>query len=218
LGIENWPTYRRVHEKVLGGGDVAQPVRRELSAREARTRLPSGILDAADVVECGISSELPGITLRRADVGDARAIGMVFDAAVRDGWTFLGELAQRPIFSAQHWDGFVADHAPPKALIVAADGAHGVVGFTADHSEVGEMFLLFVDPAHAGRGVGRVLLNVAYDVLRAAGRTEAFLFTEERNARARAVYAAAGYRPDGTFRESDFNGAALRELRLVKAL
>ncbi len=36
--------------------------------------------------------------------------------------------------------------------------------------------------------------------------------------RARAVYAAAGYRPDGTVRESDSGGAPLRELRLVKPL
>jgi hypothetical protein len=32
------------------------------------------------------------------------------------------------------------------------------------------------------------------------------------------VYTAAGYRPDGTIRESDFNGTTLRELRLVKRL
>jgi RimJ/RimL family protein N-acetyltransferase len=40
----------------------------------------------------------------------------------------------------------------------------------------------------------------------------------ERNARALALYAAAGYRPDGTVRESDLDGAVLREPRLVKAL
>jgi RimJ/RimL family protein N-acetyltransferase len=62
------------------------------------------------------------------------------------------------------------------------------------------------------------LLNAAHDALPAAGRTEAFLSTEERNTRARAVYAAAGYRPDGTVRESDLHGAPLRELRLVKTL
>lgn len=80
------------------------------------------------------------------------------------------------------------------------------------------MFLLFVDPARAGHGVGRVLLEAAHDVLLGAGRTEVFLFTEERNARARAVHTAAGYRPDGTVRESDFQGEVPRELRLVKAL
>jgi GNAT superfamily N-acetyltransferase len=170
------------------------------------------------VAESKQSSELAGVTLRRAVPGDSQAIGAVFDAAVREGWTFLGELARRPMFSSQQWDELVADHAPPNALLVAIDGAHGVVGFTAVHPEVGEMFLLFVDPAYAGRGVGRMLLNAAHDILRAAGRTEAFLFTEERNARALAVYATAGYRQDGTVRESDFNGAPLRELRLVKPL
>jgi ribosomal protein S18 acetylase RimI-like enzyme len=164
------------------------------------------------------STELPGITMRRAVAGDAQAIGSLFDAAVRDGWTFLGQVAQRPMFTPQQWDELVADHAPPKALLVATDDAHGVVGFTAVHPEVGEMFLLFVHPAHAGRGIARALLNAAHDVLRAAGRTEVFLFTEERNARALAVYDAAGYRPDGQVRESDFHGEPLRELRLVKAL
>ena len=158
------------------------------------------------------------ITLRRAVPGDAQAVGAVFDAAVRDGWVFLGEVAQRAMFSAQDWDRLVADHAPPNALIVADDREHGIVGFSGVHAEDGEMFLLFVHSRHGGRGVGRALLDAAHDALRAAGHTEAFLFTEERNARALAVYAAAGYRRDGTVRESDFHGVPLRELRLVKVL
>ncbi|MGH3647653.1 MAG: GNAT family N-acetyltransferase [Micromonosporaceae bacterium] len=158
------------------------------------------------------------LALRRAVAADAQAIGAVFDAAVRHGWTFLGELAQRPMFSPKDWDQLVTDLAPPDALLVATDPAHGVIGYSAVHTEVGETFLLFVDPAHAGRGVGRALLDAAHDVLRDAGRTEALLFTEERNARALEVYAAAGYRPDGTVRESELHDAPLRELRLVKTL
>jgi ribosomal protein S18 acetylase RimI-like enzyme len=141
----------------------------------------------------------------------------VFDAAVRHGWTFLGQLARRPMFSAQDWDKLVVDHAPPDALLVATDGAC-VVGYTAVHAEDGEMYLLFVHPARAGRGIGRLLLDAAHAALRDAGRTEAFLFTEERNTRALRVYTAAGYRPDGIVRESAHHGATLRELRLVKAL
>jgi ribosomal protein S18 acetylase RimI-like enzyme len=80
------------------------------------------------------------------------------------------------------------------------------------------MFLLFVAPAYAGRGIGRLLLRAAHDALRAAGCDEAFLFTHEQNERALAVYARAGYRPDGSIRESDFRGTRLRELRLVKQL
>ena len=54
--------------------------------------------------------------------------------------------------------------------------------------------------------------------LRAAGHSEAFLFIQELNFRALSVYAGAGYVPDGTVRESDFDGRCLRELRLVKPL
>ena len=159
-----------------------------------------------------------GVELRRGTADDAQAIGAVFDSAVRDGWTFLGDQAKRPMFSAKHWDGLVAEHAPPNALLVAIDDEHNVVGFVAVHTDVSELYLLFVDPAHGGRGIGRALLNAAHDVLRNAGRSEVFLFTEQRNIRAQAVYAAAGYLPDGTARDSEFNGAALRELRLVRTL
>jgi ribosomal protein S18 acetylase RimI-like enzyme len=158
------------------------------------------------------------ITLRRGVHSDAQAIGRVFDAAVRAGWTYLGDLASDPMFTAEDWEQLVADHQPPNALLVAVDDSHGVVGYSAAHPEDGEMFLLFVDPAHAGRGIGRALLGAAHDALRAAGRTKAYLFVHEHNRRALAVYAAAGYRPDGSDRVSDFRGRRIRELRLVKQL
>ena len=49
-----------------------------------------------------------------------------------------------------------------------------------------------------------MLLEAAHDALRQAGRGEAFLFVHERNERAIAVYTAAGHRPDGSDRVSDF--------------
>ena len=80
------------------------------------------------------------------------------------------------------------------------------------------MFLLFVHPSHAGHGVGRALLDAAHQALRVAGCREAFLYTHEENERALTVYEAAGYRRDGSVRESDFRGVHLREPRLVKPL
>jgi GNAT superfamily N-acetyltransferase len=169
-----------------------------------------------------------GIALRRAIPADAPAIGAVFDAAVSDGWTYLGEVIREPLFGEQDWERLVADHAPPNVLLVATDEADRVVGYTAVHPAEGEVFLLFVDPAHGGRGIGRMLLAAAHDALRASGHSEAFLFTHEQHERAlavyaaavyaAAVYAAAGYRPDGSVRESDFRGIRLREPRLVKQL
>ena len=158
------------------------------------------------------------VAVRAATAADAQAVGRVFDAAVAAGWTFLGDLAQGPMFTADHWDELVADLAPPDALLVAVEGTGPVVGFAAVRVVTGELYLLFVHPRHGGSGVGRVLLDAAHRVLRAAGRDEVFLFTEERNTRARAVYGAAGYRPDGVVRESDFAGEPLRELRLVADL
>ena len=164
--------------------------------------------------ECG-SSE---VEVRRATADDAQAIGAVFDAAVRSGSTYLGELAQKPMFAPEDWDQLVADHAPPKVLLVATGGAGQVVGYTAAHPDDGEMFLLFVHPACAGRGIGHALLSAAHDALRAGGCRRAFLYAHDQNERALAVYESAGYRRDGSVRESGFGGTTIRELRLVKQL
>jgi GNAT superfamily N-acetyltransferase len=160
----------------------------------------------------------PQITLRRARREDAPAIGAVFDAAVRVGWAYLGEPVHSPLYPAAHWDDVVAEHTEPNALVVAEQPEHGITGFAAVHAYDCEVYLLFVDPAHGGRGIGRLLLDAAHDALRAAGCESCFLFTERRNARARAVYAAAGYEHDGSVRRSDFRGQALEEVRLVKRL
>lgn len=156
--------------------------------------------------------------MRRAASADAQAIGAVFDAAVRAGWTYLGELVDRPMFMPADWDRLVADHAAPNVLLVATNHEGHVVGYAAAHPADGELFLLFVHPAYGGRGIGRALLEAAHDQLRAAGCREAFLYTHEANERALTVYTRAGYQPDGSARESDFHGTPIRELRLVKQL
>lgn len=166
----------------------------------------------------GARKPAPRITLRPAVPTDAAAIGAVFDAAVRAGWAYLGDLATEPLFTPQDWDQLVADHRPPNVLLVAVDDAAGVVGYTAVHPADGEMFLLFVHPGYARRGIGRALLAAAHDALRAATCAEAFLFVHEQNERALAVYTAAGYRPDGSDRVSDFRGTRVREVRLVTQL
>ncbi len=159
-----------------------------------------------------------GVLVRPGRASDATAIGAVFDAAVRDGWGFLGAIADEPMSPEDAWHDLVAAHAPPNRLLVATDETGDLVGYCAVHPADGELHLLFVHPAFAGRGVGRKLLDAGHEALRSAGCTTAFLYTHEQNARALAVYAAAGYHPDGTVRESDFRGARIRELRLVVGL
>jgi GNAT superfamily N-acetyltransferase len=114
-------------------------------------------------------------TIRSAVAGDAQQIGAVFDAAVRQGWTYLGELAPQPMFPPDEWDKLIIEHAPPNVLPVAVNEAGNIVGFTAVHPREGEIFLLFVHPEHAGCGVCRALLDAARGALRAEGCCEAFL-------------------------------------------
>ena len=125
---------------------------------EVSTRRLSGMLDGVEAAESAASE----FAVRRAFAEDAQGIGAVFDAAVRASWTFLGDAAQPPMYSARDWDQLVADHAPPDALLVATDAGHGVIGYVAVHTEAGEIFLVFVHPAHAGRGVRRALLDAAH--------------------------------------------------------
>jgi ribosomal protein S18 acetylase RimI-like enzyme len=158
------------------------------------------------------------ILIRRATKDDASQIGAVFDAAVLSGWTYLGELANKPMFTPAQWDDVVKNHAPPNELLIALDDSKRIAGFTAVHPAEGELYLLFVHPKYAGRGVGHALLDAAHEALRAAGCREVFLYTHEQNERAIRVYEAAGYRRDGTVRESEFRGLHLREPRLFKVL
>jgi ribosomal protein S18 acetylase RimI-like enzyme len=122
------------------------------------------------------------------------------------------------MFPPEEWGEVVIEHAPPYALLVPIDEQGNLIGFTAVHLRDCEMYLLFVHPEHARRGMGRALLDAAHEALRATGCREAFLYTHEENERAIAVYEAAGYRRDGSMRESDFRGVHLREPRLVKPL
>jgi ribosomal protein S18 acetylase RimI-like enzyme len=166
-----------------------------------------------------MGDRMSAFTIRRARAEDAAAVGAVFDAAVAQGWDYLGGLEREPLFSAREWDDLVAAHlSGDDVLLVAVDSSGAILGYCAVHSGDGEMYLLFVDPRHGGRGIGRALLTAGHDALRSAGCSDAFLFVHEANARALAVYAAAGYRQDGATRTSEFRGRPIREVRLVLAL
>jgi len=76
--------------------------------------------------------------------------------------------------------------APPGALTQA-----GLAG------EAGEVYAVYVAPAHWSTGAGRALTDAALDGLRAAGYRRVVLWTLIENARARRFYDRAGFAPDG---------------------
>ena len=83
--------------------------------------------------------------------------------------------------------------------------------------ETGELYTLYVAPAHWSTGVGRALTDAALDGLRAAGYHRVVLWTLTENARARRFYDKAGFAPDGATNILDGLGN-VEELRYVRDL
>jgi N-acetylglutamate synthase-like GNAT family acetyltransferase len=93
--------------------------------------------------------------------------------------------------------------------VAERDGA--VVGVAAVDPEVGELELLFVEPAAIGTGVGRALLRDALEHARAAGL---HTLTIESDPDAEPFYRAHGAEPTGT-RISSATGRELPLLRIA---
>jgi GNAT superfamily N-acetyltransferase len=145
-------------------------------------------------------------TLRPPGPADAAEIREVVTAAGVAAWgAFLGadriEAATR---GAEH-----------PADLVAVD-EEGVLAFVAWDAATGEILRLYTHPRGWGRGAGAALLARALEALRAAGRTRAWLHTEERNERARRFYAGHGWREEGAARVREWHGVRLREPRYVR--
>lgn len=111
---------------------------------------------------------------------------------------------------------------PGVDYLVAEQGA-AIVGFTRITPEdnapgVGGIGALYVDPDHAGRGIGRALLDAAFTALAGREYTEAVLWVFEANARARELYERAGLVLDGSTHVSDeFRATELRMRRALSA-
>jgi mycothiol synthase len=83
----------------------------------------------------------------------------------------------------------------PAGLLVA-DAGGGLSGFhwTKRHDDrLGEVYVVAVDPAAQGQGLGKVLTLAGLHHLRDAGLTEILLYVESDNAPAVRVYAGLGF-------------------------
>lgn len=107
-----------------------------------------------------------------------------------------------------HIDYFASDAAfadGMQTFVVEADGV--VVGFchlgplraeSHETLEGCELWGMYVDPDHQGRGFGRGLMEAAMDHFRSVGCAVAYLWVMRDNDAARSFYEAAGWRLDAT--------------------
>ena len=132
----------------------------------------------------------PGVTLRPFRVGEDEAAWLAVNARAfahhpEQGRTTLADLLVRerePWFDAE---GFV--------LAVTDDGTLLGSVWTKVQPGVGEIYVLGVDPAAQGMGLGRVLTGAGLGYLAGRGLGRVVLFVESDNDAALATYRTAGF-------------------------
>ena len=143
--------------------------------------------------------------LRPARPQDAAGLAEV---QVRAWWAAYADyvdpelLAEQPVAArTARWQEVLAGDAARTEVAEVAGRVAGFVSVGAvRHAEpepgLGELLALYVDPPAQGAGVGRALLAAGEDRLRALGCHRAVLRVFVRNERARAFYAAHGWRQE----------------------
>ncbi|WP_035803074.1 GNAT family N-acetyltransferase [Kitasatospora mediocidica] len=141
--------------------------------------------------------------IREATVADWPAIWPFFHAIVAAGETFTYPL---DLTDEQARDWWLL--APPNRTVVAVDEDGTVLGtakMNVNHLGNGSHIAgasYMVDPAHAGRGVGRALCSYSLEWARAAGfRAMQFNAVVETNVNAVRLYRSLGFEILGTLPE-----------------
>jgi ribosomal protein S18 acetylase RimI-like enzyme len=102
---------------------------------------------------------------------------------------------------------FESVEGPTTLLAVSGEPLLGFVTFgesrDADARGLGEVYALYVDPAHHRGGVGRLMMVEARRRLAVDGFTEAILWVLDGNDRAREFYEREGWVADGARREEN---------------
>jgi GNAT superfamily N-acetyltransferase len=142
--------------------------------------------------------------------------------------------AYRGLFSDEYLDGlrpedraarytFAGGPDQPLTIVALEDGA--IRGFATiaptrgdSDGKTGELFALYVDPDHWGRGIGRRLMVEARNRLVDRGFENAVLWVLRGNDRAERFYRSDGWMPDGARREEEVWGVAADELRYRRTL
>ena len=151
---------------------------------------------------------MTGWWIRDAAPADREAVSECLLAAGIGEWgPFLGEARIR-----------AANEGRVHPADLVAEDESGVFGFVSWEAATGEITRLYVHPRGQRRGAGGALLARAVEALREAGRSEAWLNTEERAAGACAFYEREGWRREGPPRVRDWHGARLVEPRYVMPL
>lgn len=164
--------------------------------------------------------EVAEILVREARPEDADEIARVhvgtWQAAYREMVPddYLDGLDVDARVSAYERFGILSD--PSRPMWVAEMGG-AIVGFvnvgpSRDEPELGELYAIYVSRDSWSKGVGRSLIEVGVEWLRAR-YAQATLWVLAENERTRRFYERAGWYFDGATKEDDLRGFVLKEVR-----
>ncbi|MEO8058725.1 MAG: GNAT family N-acetyltransferase [Burkholderiales bacterium] len=159
---------------------------------------------------------------------DARSVAQVHVHAWQVAYTgiladdFLAALSVEQRESM--WREAIEKKAPELLVARVAGDVIGWVSFDASRdkgapADTGEIWALYVDPAHWAGGVGRALLQRAHQRLSKRGCTRIVLWVLAENARAIRFYETAGFMRDAISAQTfELGGRPVQELRYTLTL
>jgi GNAT superfamily N-acetyltransferase len=170
------------------------------------------------------------LEIRSPEVGDAEALGRVhvraWQAAYIGGLMpddYLDSLSEAA--HASMWQTSLENPPWPRATRLVATDGDEVIGFALvgpaggdEHSGIGEVYAINVDPDHWGTDAGAALMNVAIHALRTNGFASAVLWVHPDNQRARRFYTKGGWIDDEIERRQEVLGVEVPEARLSLTL
>lgn len=165
-------------------------------------------------------------SVRPATVRDAKAIAEINDASSRAAYKGLvpdDQLGTLAVDKRQQFWRDAIEYMEPQ-VHVATDGERvvGFVGFDRSRdkgtpSTCGEIWAIFVDPAHWDKGVGVALWDAANDGLKEEGCTKVTIWVPVRNERALRFHEHAGFKREMTsLKTVVIASVKLEEIRLKR--
>lgn len=158
--------------------------------------------------------------LRAAVAADAAALASVFVSSWRAGYPGIVNAAVIAALDEKEVAAWLLPMASAHEQTVLAEAADGSVlgwvryGDDPDDRSQGHIYSLYVRPSAGGQGVGRRLLEHGIERCSSHGARAVTLWVFEENARARRLYTAAGFTPDGGRRVEPEYGA--QEVHLTR--
>jgi len=163
--------------------------------------------------------------LRPAEPEDAMAVARVHVRSWQAAYQsllpddYLDQL--RPEDRAGKYDFTHVDPHKPWTIVAAEEGLiHGfaTTAPSREPTDYGELYALYVDPEHWGRGIGTALVSAARIRLSKLGFRNALLWVLAGNVRADRFYRIDGWLPDGQRRTDAMWGVTVDEIRYERGL